>query len=48
VKKEICDFCCAEKSAKILKATAFFFFLSFERKIFAFAFFSHQRKKAAN
>ena len=44
VKKEICDFCCAEKSDKILKATAFFFFLS--RKIFSFAFFQSEEKSS--
>jgi len=38
VKKEMCDFC-AEKSAKILKATAFFFFLSFEENFLFFRFF---------
>jgi len=46
VKKEMCDFC-AEKSAKILKATAFFFFLSFERKIFSFAFFQSSEEKSS-
>lgn len=44
MKKEICDFCCAEKSAKILKATAFFFFLSFEEN-FLFRFFQSVRGK---
>jgi hypothetical protein len=48
VKKEICDFC-AEKSTKILKATAFFFFLSFLRGKFSLSLFSVRgRKKAAN
>jgi len=42
VKKEICDFC-AEKSDKILKATAFFFFRS--RKIFA-RFFQSEEKSS--
>jgi hypothetical protein len=45
VKKEICDFCCAEKSAKILKATAFFFFLSFEEN-FLFRFFQSEEKSS--
>jgi hypothetical protein len=46
VKKEICDFCCAEKSAKILKATAFFFFLSFEEN-FRFRFFQSSEEKSS-
>jgi len=45
VKKEMCDFCCAEKSAKILKATAFFFFLSFEEN-FLFRFFQSEEKSS--
>jgi hypothetical protein len=41
----MCDFCCAEKSAKILKATAFFFFLSFEEN-FLFRFFQSEEKSS--
>lgn len=45
MKKEICDFC-AEKSDKILKATAFFFFLSFFEENFLFCFFQSEEKSS--